>query len=173
MTTLAEIENAIALLLKQTGREVVQGQIGEFGVPNRPYISWNMNKIDFFDSVDTEMTPLGQVVKARSTPIDILINFAGGNAFVDASTFCLSLRQSQRTADLYTLCGFAGVTPLQNLTAVELGKFRERVQFTLTLYAEITLSNTAEFIETVGVRVRSKSNQPYDNTFIVPNGECK
>lgn len=171
MAYITDVENSVAALLAHLGREVVQGQIGESGVPSKPYAIWNTKMIEFGDSIRNETTDARQKIIAANTPIDILIDIVGGNAMLDATKFCLSLRESQRTLDLYKYCGLSGVSQINNLSAVETGKFRDRVQFTLSLFTVIDLINEPEQIESIGLLVRS-SIPPFEKLIIVPYGEC-
>lgn len=171
MATLTQVEDAFAAVLGLTGRQLVQGRIGEGPVPASPYAMWSLDNLELSDFPVKKIDGVLQRVISTSTPIEFLVNICGGNAMADASQFALSFRQSQRLADLYRLCGLSGISRLQNLSAVEVGTFRQRVELRVTLFAAVELTAAPELIDTSCVRVTSQT-PVFDETFCVTEGEC-
>lgn len=172
MPTLTQVENAFAAVLALLpGREIVQGRIGEGPVPATKYSVWSLDGLEFSDFPIKRVDGVEQLVIATSTPLEFLVNICGGDAMADAAQFALSFRQSQRLADLYRLCGLSGISRLQNLSAVEVGTFRQRVELRVTLFASVDLTAEPELIETSCVRVAEQA-QEHDETFCVTQGEC-
>ena len=132
---------------------------------------WSLDRIELQDFTRTEYDT-DQIIISPNTPLEFIIEMIGGNAMADAVRFGLSLRQSQRTADLYLYCGLSGISPPQNLAGVELGDYRQRVQLRLTLFTALTLTAPAELIETSCVQVIEQSKE-FDETYCVIKGECR
>jgi hypothetical protein len=171
MATLTQVEDAFAAVLAGLGRELVQGRIGEGPSPAVPYAMWSLDNLELSDFPVKTIDGLDQIIIATSTPIEFLVNICGGNAMADAAKFALSFSQSQRLADLYKLCGLSGISKLQNLSAVETGNYRQRVELRVVLFAAIDLTVPAELMGTSCVRVISQEPE-FDETFCVTEGEC-
>lgn len=171
MATLTQVEDAFAAVLALTGRALVQGRIGEGPSPSTPYAMWSLDNLELSDFPVKTISGLNQIIIATNTPIEFLINICGGNAMADASRFALSFRQSQRLGDLYKLCGLSGISQLQNLSAVEVGTFRQRIELRVTLFAAIDLTAPAELLETSCVNVLERS-KAFNETFCATKGEC-
>jgi hypothetical protein len=172
MATLVQVENAVAaLLVALGGRTIVQGRIGEDGAPSTPYAMWRLDRISLDDFTRTELNGTDQIVIASNTPLEFVINIVGGAAMTDMVRFCLSLRQSQRTADLYKLCGLSGVGPMQDLSALEVGTYRQRVEVRLTLFTALELTAPVELIETICMQVLEPLKE-FDETYCMTQGEC-
>lgn len=196
MASLTDVENAVAaLLVSATGREIVQGRIGEGAVPAAPFVLWDLDRIDIQDFTRTELfepeaianpnvivlsdgnpeavsTEAQQIIISPNTPLEFVINMIGGSAMADMVRFALSLRQSQRTADLYKLCGLSGVGPMLDLSAVEIGTYRQRVEMRLTLFTALDLTAPAELLETTRIHVVEASKQFYE-PYSYTKGECR
>lgn len=173
MPTLTEVENAVAALLAAGGREIVQGRIGEDGAPASPYVMWRLDGLELPDFTVTHTDTGDQVIIASNTPLEFVLDWVGGNAMADATTFGLSLRQSQRLFDLWRLCGLSGIGRFQDLSAVETGAFRQRVQTRLSLFTAVDLTAPLELIETSVIQVREAA-KGYDETFnVTAQGECQ
>lgn len=172
MATLVQVEDAVAALLVALGRTVVQGRIGEDGAPATPYAMWRLDRIQLDDFTRTTISGTDQIVIATNTPLEFVINIVGGAAMADTVKFALSLRQSQRAADLYKLCGLSGVGPFQDLSAVEVGTFRQRVEHRLTLFTALDLTAPAELIETMCINVVEPQKE-FDETYCYTQGECR
>lgn len=171
MATLVEVENALAALLALSGRVVVQGRIGEDGAPPVPYVMWRLDTVELQDFTESQIRDDQQVIISPNTPLVFVLNWAGGSAMADATLFGLSLRQSQRAFDLYRLCGLSGIDRLQDLSAVETGTFRQRVETRLTLFTAVELTAPLELIETSCIRVREALKE-FDETYCYTQGEC-
>lgn len=171
MATLIQVEDAVAARLVALGRTVVQGRIGEDGAPATPYAMWRLDRIEMGDFTRTVLDGADQIVIATNTPLEFVINIVGGAAMADMVKFALSLRQSQRTADLYKLCGLSGFGPMQDLSALEVGTFRQRVEVRLTLFTALDLTAPVELIETICVNVLEPLKE-FDETYCVTQGEC-
>ena len=174
MATIVEVEDAVAALLAALGRTVIQGRIGEAPNPAEPYAMWSLDNLELSDfpviTVDDAGTE--QSIVSTNTPLEFLVNIVGGPAMADAVRFGLSLRQSQRTLDLYALCGLSGLTPFQNLSSLEVGTYRQRIEFRLTLFAAVDLIVPPEWIETQCVQVR-EAGKEFDETYCYTQGECR
>lgn len=171
MPTITQVEDAFAALLVATGREVVQGRIGEGPTPARPYAFWSLDNLELTDRPTRVIDGVLQRVIATGTPLVFLVNVCGGNAMSDATQFALSFSQSQRLGDLYKIAGLSGISALQNLTAVELGNFRQRVELRVTLFAAIELTAPAELLENIDVTV-TEPGKGFEETFRETQGEC-
>lgn len=174
MPSLIDVENALAALLPgATGRIVVQGRAGEDGAPAAPYVMWRLDWLELPDFTITESESGEQVIIAANTPIEFVLNWAGGNAMADAVAFGLSLRQSQRAFDLWRLCGLSGLGRMQDLSALEVGTFRQRVEVRLALFTAVDLTAPLELIETSVIQVREAA-KGYDETLkVTAQGECQ
>lgn len=171
IATITEVENAFAALLAQSGRELVEGRVGEAGAPAVPYALWSLESLVISDfPVRTFQGELQHII-ASNTPFEFLVNFCGGDAMGDAARFVLSFRQSQRLNELYKFCGLSGFSGPTDRTAMELGTFRKRVELRVTLFAAIDLTAPAELWETVNIDVVSESPQ-FDETVSITQGEC-
>jgi hypothetical protein len=170
--TLTELENAFGLTLAaiMPARELVKGRVGDAAVPATPYVMYEAEDITLPDSPvvsisDDETT---QTVSAV-TPVTFLLNFVGGNAQSDAVRFSLALRLSQRTADLWKVCGLWGVSQIIDLSAVENGTMRARAEVRVTLSATLHIEHAAELIETVDIEI-TEPQSVYDMTITVNEG---
>lgn len=171
IATITEVENAFAALLSQLGRVLVEGRVGEAGAPASPYAIWSLESLVISDFPVKTIDGLNQRIIATGTPFEFLVNFCGGNAMGDAATFVLMFRQSQRLNELYKLCGLSGFTGPRDLTAVELGNFRKRVELRVTLFAAIDLTAPAELMEKIDTTV-TQGIPPFNETSRVTQGEC-
>lgn len=154
--TLTQIETAVAAWLNaiRGARQLVKGRIGEAPVPAVPYLTYSVDLVDVPDLVPVDLGTTTQTARASATPIELVVQFVGdlpdGHvARNDAAAAVLSLRHSQRWADLYTAAGLAGVSPIRNLSQLETGAMRQRFDVRLTLSAILTADAPAELIETV------------------------
>lgn len=173
MQRLIDVENALAAILGANGRVVVQGRIGEGGAPATPYIMWRLDTLELPDFTVTNIDGTDQMIIANNTPLEFVLDWVGGTAMADAALFGLSLRQSQRLFDLWRLCGLSGIGRLQDLSAVETGTFRQRVQTRLSLFTAVELTAPLELIETSVIQVREAA-KGYDETFnVTAQGECQ
>lgn len=171
IATIAQVENAFAALLALTGRELVEGKVGEAGAPANPYALWSLEGLVISDFPVRSFDGDNQHIVATGTPFEFLVNFCGGNAMGDAAQFVLSFRQSQRLNELYKLCGLSGFDGPSNRNAVEVGTFRKRVELRVTLFAAIDLTAPAEFMEKIDTTV-TQGEPPFDETTRVTQGEC-
>lgn len=172
MPALVDVENAVAALLAAGGREIVQGRIGESGAPSSPYVMWRLDFLELPDFTVTKNISGDQVIIATNTPLEFVLNWVGGNPMADAVAFGLSLRQSQRAFDLWRLCGLSGIGRMQDLSAVETGTFRQRIEARLSLFTAVDLTAPLELIKTSCVRVR-EADKGFDETYCVTQGECR
>lgn len=171
IATITQVENAFAALLALSGRELVEGRVGEAGSPAVPYALWSLEGLVITDFPTRKFEGENQHIIATGTPFEFLVNFCGGNAMGDAANFVLSFRQSQRLNELYKLCGLSGFTGPSDRTAVELGNFRKRVELRVTLFAAIDLTAPAELMEKIDTTV-TQGIPPFNETSRVTQGEC-
>jgi len=172
MPTLTQVEDAFAAVLALLpGREVVQGRIGEGPAPALKYSLWILDGLELSDFPVKSIDGSLQRIISTATPLEFLVNICGGNAMADAAQFALSFRQSQRLADLYRLCGLSGISRLQNLSAVEVGVYRQRIELRVTLFAAVDLSAPAELVEKTDTTLIEES-KGFEETFRVTEGEC-
>lgn len=171
IATITQVEDAFAALLSQLGRVVVQGRIGEGSAPSQPYAMWDLESMEMSDFPLKGLDGPNQIVVSTNTPMIFLVNIVGGQTMQDAAKFAASFRQSQRLNELYRYCGLSGISPLQDVSAVEVGTFRQRVQLRVTLFAAVDLLAPAEYLETSCVRVTSEAPE-FDETFCATQGEC-
>lgn len=172
MTVITDVENAFADLLMLLGRVMVEGRIGEAGAPAEPYAIWSLESIEPSDFTYSTIIGDNQVIVSPGMPMEFLVNLVGGNAMQDALTFILSFRQSQRLADIYKICGLSGITRPQDIAKVETGKFRQRVEFRVTLFTSVNVSVPAELIESLSIHV-SEPQRGSEETINVVQGECQ
>lgn len=171
IATITQVEDAFAALLSQLGRVVVQGSIGEGPAPAQPYAMWNQESIELSDFPLIIVDGTQQHIISTNTPLIFLVNIVGGAAMQDAAKFGLSFRQSQRLNELYKFCGLSGISPMQDVSAVEVGTFRQRVQLRVTLFAAVDLLAAPETLE----HQDNTLNVPgldFSETFRQSQGEC-
>lgn len=171
ISTITQVENAFAALLALSGRVLVEGKVGEAGAPATPYAIWSLENLVISEFPFTEIEGEIQRVISAGTPFEFLVNFCGGDAMGDAARFALSFHQSQRLNELYKVCGLSGISGPRDLTAVELGNFRKRVELRVTLFAAIDLAAPAELIETIDTTVTEDSKSFTETTQVI-QGEC-
>lgn len=171
IATITEVENAFAALLSLSGRVLVEGRVGEAGVPSSPYALWSLENLVLSEFPVKTIEGVNQRIVSTGTPFEFLVNFVGGDAMGDAAKFALSFYQSQRLNELYKYCGLSGFTGPQDLTAVELGNFRKRVELRVTLFAAIDLTAPAELIENIDVTITEPS-KGFEESFRETQGEC-
>lgn len=154
--TITEIESAVAAWLNAVrgARQLVKGRIGEAAAPAVPYLMYSVDITELPSSIPVDMD-IAQTARAPDTRVDVTMSVVGDIASGahaarnDAATLVLSLRHSQRTADVLAQCGLWGVSPIRNLTAVEVGAMRQRYDLTVTLSAILTADAPAETIHEV------------------------
>lgn len=159
MADLIDVENAVATLLKTVtpARDLIQGRAGEGPAPSSPAAMWVLESVEMPDHMHREYTDADQIVIATGSRLEFLIEFFGGSAMADAVRFNLSLRQTQRTADLYKLCGLSGTDTPRNLSAVELGSYHQRAQMRLYVWTSLDLTAPAELMDSVQVQVNEQN----------------
>lgn len=156
-----QLEQAVAdwLVLAAPGRVLVKGRVGEAAAPDGPYVLYWLERYTLPDSprVSVPAPFIDQKVEAPATPCEFGIvvvgDRAGQTARDDALRLCLSLRQTQRSADLLKVCGLMGVSEVANRSALETGTHRSRADFRLTLSAILDLSEPGEVIEQVDLGI--------------------
>lgn len=171
IATITQVEDAFAALLSQLGRVVVQGSIGEGAAPSVPYAMWNQESIELSDFPLITVDGVEQHIISTNTPFVFLVNIVGGQAMQDAVKFGLSFRQSQRLNELYKYCGLSGISQLQDVSAVEVGTFRQRVQLRVTLFAAVDLLAAPETLEHQDTTLNVPGLE-FGETFRQTQGEC-
>lgn len=170
MATLSDIEGAAADMLMSMfpDRIPVRGWFGEAPAPAMPYFMYRTQVRDIPDSPITTTDGINQTVQAMAT-VAVDVSFNGGAAYSDALKLILSLRQSQRTSDLWKVCGMLGISNPMDLTALELGAAKARTDLTLSLSASLTLTNDAEVIDSVDLALR-ESPHLFDHSITISKG---
>ena len=171
IATITQVEDAFAALLSQLGRVVVQGRIGEDGAPASPYAVWDLESVELSDFPTITVDGVEQHIISTNTPLIFQVNIVGGSAMTDAVKFGLSFRQSQRLNELYKFCGLSGISPMQDVTAVEVGTFRQRVQLRVTLFAAVDLLAAPETLEHQDTTLNAPEKD-FSVTFRQTQGEC-
>lgn len=171
IATITQVEDAFAALLSQLGREIVQGRIGEAPVPARPYAVWDLENLELSDFPIIKVNGANQRIISTNTPLIFLVNIVGGPAMQDAAKFGLSFRQSQRLNELYKFCGLSGISPMTDVSAVEVGTFRQRVQLRVTLFAAVDLFAAPETLEHQDTTLNAPEKD-FSETFRQTQGEC-
>ena len=174
-TTLDALKRQVSRVMKASApaRQVIEGRVGETAAPDGAYIMFSIDGFTPQDFPLVEVTEVAdediQTVTSTATSIVFLIDFAGGDAMTDASRAIMFLRMSQRAFDLYAIAGLLGVSNPINLSALEVGTTRSRVQFRLTLSAALDLTGAAEVIDSLEVTVANEVSG-YDETFTIERG---
>lgn len=75
----------------------------------------------------------------------------GGPAMADATRLRASLWSAQRWRDLWRIAGLGEVGPLLNLAGLDIGRWRARAEFQLTLHAVLQLQSPPEFFISQGI----------------------
>lgn len=171
IATITQVEDAFAALLSQLGRDVVQGRVGEGPVPSTPYAMWDLESVELSDFPITMVGGVDQHIVSTGTPFIFLVNIVGGQAMTDAARFGLSFRQSQRLNELYKYCGLSGISAMTDVSAVELGNFRQRVQLRVTLFAAVDLLAAPETLDHQDTTLNAPG-LGFSETFRQSQGEC-
>ena len=173
MTTLAAIEDAfgtyIAASLPVGSRVLVRGNIGESPAPSSPYVIYRLAVTKHPEFTRTEYTSTDQIVRANTTvefAVSVVGNRSGSTAMDDATRIALGLRLTQRTGDLYALCGLWGVEPVQDLSGVEVGTMRTRADFRVSLSVSTDITAPREWIAEVETTV-TEPVRTFDKSIIV------
>jgi len=174
MATLLEVQRALGQVLKDLAdvpRVMVVGRVSEGAVPKSPYIVYRLDKIQMDPQDPTVIVDDAntQQVMANATPLEYVVEWVGGDAMGAAFRFSNLIFATQRTADLYAVCGFLDISDLMDLSGLELGTMRARVQARVTLNASLTSTAAAETIEHQGLRVIEQPHS-FDKTFTVTQG---
>lgn len=158
--TPTQLETAVAAWLNAVrgARELVKGRIGEAPAPAVPYIMYSVDVLELPDSIPTHDDGTTQTVRASAVPVEIALSIVGdlaapATARNDAARLLLTLRMSQRTADVLAMAGLAGVGPVRNMSAVEVGTMRQRFDTRVTLSAILTAEAATETIGQVEIGV--------------------
>lgn len=172
MSTPTQIEDAFAAFLSGVfdgSRVTVAGLIGEGPAPSSPCVMWRLDSVDPDEFPRTEYVDDDQVIHSVS-PMTFIVTCVGDRPGQSVRDDCLrvqmALRMSQRTGDLFKVCGFWGVEPVKNLTALETGKMRQRAEFRVVLSADLTLTAPREVMDEVDLRIVT-IDPPSDFTFTV------
>lgn len=171
IATITQVEDAFAALLSQLGRVVVQGRIGEGAAPANPYSMWSLESLELSDFPVITVDGLQQRIVSTNTPLIFLVNIVGGQAMSDAARFGLSFRQSQRLNELYKFCGLSGISPMTDVSAVEVGTYRQRVQLRVTLFSAVDLLVGPEALEHQDTTL-NVPGLDFSETFRQTQGEC-
>jgi hypothetical protein len=148
---------------------MVLGRAGEAPVPAAPCIMYRLDNYVPQDHPRITIDDTLQTVHADATPLEYVIEWIGGDAMAAAARALALLHATQRTVDLFRVCGLMGASNPQDLTALELGTMRARVQVRLTLNASLTSTAAPETIEHQDARVRSTA-PVFDKTFTIDQG---
>lgn len=174
MSTITEIEDAFAAFLSSTfpqpgGRDIVAGLIGEGPAPSRAAVIWRTDSWEPDEFPRTEYVGDDQVIHAV-TPVTFVVTCLGDRPGQSVRDDCLriqaALRLSQRTGDLFKVCGFWSAEEVRNLTALETDKMRQRAEFRVVLSADLTLTAPREVIDEVALTVATLA-PPSDRTINV------
>ncbi len=174
MSTVTQIEDAFAAFLSAQfpnpgGRVIVAGLIGEGPAPSGPAVMWRTDGWEPDEFPRTEYVDDDQIVHAV-TPISMVVTLLGDrpgqSVRDDALRIGSALRMSQRTGDLYAVCGLWSVEEVRNLTALETGKMRQRAEFRVVLSADLTHTAPREWMDEVDLNVKT-IDPPSDFTYTV------
>lgn len=168
MSSITEIETAFATYLRDVlpGRRMIRAKVGEAPAPSGPATLWDLARAVPSDNPVTTFEDENQIVTSTDTMLDFTVTMLGGDAMSDAMRVSNGLRATQRTADLYRVCGLWGVEPPQDLSALETGTIRARAEFRVTLSAPIESVFARETIDTQQVTINEPAQQ-YDATFTI------
>lgn len=154
MPSVLTLERAVAdfLLAVAPARVLVKANDSEAGQPAGPFTEYDLNTAGGLSKALARVDS-AQDVQAIAATITVRLRFFGGAAMQDAVNTALSLHATQRTFDLYAVCGLLGVSNPVDLTALELGTMKPRVDMTLTLSAMLDWTTEAETIGSVQITV--------------------
>lgn len=155
MSTLDVVETAFATYLRDVlpARVMVRGRVGEAAAPATAATLWDVATVTASDNPVTTYEDDDQIVTSTDTVVSFLVTLIGGSAMADAVRVCNGMRASQRTGDLYAVCGLWGVDPAQDLTALETGTMRTRAEFRVALSAAIETVFIRETIDAEQVTI--------------------
>jgi hypothetical protein len=173
MTTLAALQDGFGAFLiaalPANARTLVRGLIGEGPAPASPYIVYGVENFAMPSFMRTENTETEQIIRAN-TPVTMRVTVvgdrAGASVHDDAARLAMALHATQRTADLYKICGLFGTEPMQDLSKLEVGTMRARSDFRVLLSVPLDLTAPREVFDEVELTVTEPVKQ-FDKSIIV------
>ena len=168
MSTTAQIADAFAAYLHAIlpGRMMIEGNVGEGAAPSVPACIWRLTSIEPDDFPRVEYVGDDQLLHSV-TPLTFRVTCLGGPDTIDACfRVAAGLRLSQRTSDLFKVCGFWGTQPVTDLSALETGTMRQRAEMLVVLSADITMTSPREWMDQVDLRVEAPA-KAFDETVTV------
>lgn len=135
-------------------RPLVKGDDSEAGQPAGAFLVYRLDSAGDSSMPIVQTREDGQTIRDLAVPLDLRLQFIGGEAMQDARNLRLFLyAATQAAADLYAVVGLLGVGQAVDATAFELGTMRARVDMQLTLSAVLELEQPAEYIGNVQITV--------------------
>lgn len=171
--TITQLETLVVSWLNAVrgARELVKGRIGEAAAPSVPYLMFSVDVVQLPDSIPNRITGNTQTAAAVVGQVEIAMSFVGDlpaphSARNDATSTLISLRHSQRTADIYAGAGLMAVGPITNLSGLETGAMRQRFDCRLTLSATLTADADAETIHSLSAGI-FEHTKPFTTTIVI------
>ena len=168
MATFNDVENKILdWIFNITGREIILAHDGQGFKQRNPYaLVWlKTYNVPNFQKRTLSTDGLTETIKTW-TQVKVDLSLYGGNALQDASLLSHSLYSAKRYQDLYKIMGLGSVSDLNDLTALETGAMKTRIDMTVTFNTELEDSFTSDYFESIDVTINEET-KPYSETIHV------
>lgn len=173
MTTMAQLSDAVGTYiiasLPANARQLVRGRVGDGPAPAGPYVIYRLESVTHPEFTRTEYVGDDQIIHANTVAVFVVTvvgDRPGQLAMDDASRIALGLRLTQRTADLYKICGLWSVEQVRDLTMLEIGTMRSRAELRIVLSVSAGITAAREYIDSVAVDVVSDA-PPSDVSIVI------
>ena len=143
-TSLEALEHGLSTWAGSVSRRevLIEGEGGP--PPASAYLAISLRSCSPMQRADVHIDPHTETVNALHR-LTWRFSLHGGPAMADATRLLASLWSAQRWRDLWRIAGLGEVGRLHNLAGLDIGRWRARVEFQLTLHAVLHLQSTAEF----------------------------
>ena len=174
VTTFEQIKDTLAAWINLVvGRQIVLANEGEDARPRSPYVeiflqsnAADTQPISVFSEDGLTQTISGRVL------ITVDLNVVGGQALRDANNLWYSLYAQERDLDLNLTLGLGGASEIRDLSFLETGSRKQRVNFQVTFYAVTSFVSNTSCIESIDVTI-CEGSSGYSVEFVVDSNNPK
>lgn len=139
-------------------RAVILQNFGEMAKPNSPFVSVFINASEVPNGRVLTLSDDG-LTQTVSTLLKLNVTFdiLGGEAFDDMARLRNSIYSTDRFRDVFLTLGYGGAEALTDLTFLETGHLKPRVQMIMTFYARVNSDFASDYYASLPVTLEREA----------------